>query len=340
MTYKTIFAGRLEFGSLRSYEQVIKMFQHRVENFYRSDIILKAEDIFDEASLSLNIPRFIAQAAEKPWRNTLNLLEYVAQFAVAGDLSAWMTETGKVLEHRIIEPKSDKVAVQAFLNGRKLVKESGKETEAKKALSRAIEKFARHAKAYERRGYVNYQLENYEDALYDYSKSININPGCAEPYLGRAFVHLAKDNMEAAIGDMGMAIKQSIPLQPIYWHARRLKGECHLKEENYEAAVKEFKLFLKRNFLPSNPNFKWRKRVFFNQGKALLALEMFDEAIESFNKALNTELGDEGLTDAEQLLYRGIALQKAGQSGYLKDWKAAADKGSKRAAELLDTATT
>lgn len=189
MTYKTIFSGRLEFGSPRSYEKVTKMYEHRVENFYRAEILLKGEEIFDEESHSLNVPRFITQASDKTWRNTINLLEYVAQFAVAGDLSAWMTDDGKVIKHKVVEPRSDKAAVQAFITGRKLVKEVGRETEAKKALSQAIEKFERHAKAYERRGFVNFQLENYADALYDYNKSIDINPGNPDAFLGRAFIY-------------------------------------------------------------------------------------------------------------------------------------------------------
>lgn len=336
MTYKTIFSGRLEFGSPRSYEKVTKMYEHRVENFYRSEILLKGEEIFDEESHSLNVPRFITQASDKTWRNTINLLEYVAQFAVAGDLSAWMTDEGKVINHKVVEPRSDKAAVQAFLTGRKLVKEAGRETEAKKALSQAIEKFERHAKAYERRGFVNFQLKNYTDALYDYNKSIDINPGNPDAFLGRAFVYIQQNELNKAIDDLAMAIKRSIPLQPVYWKARRLKGELHLKMDDYKAAILEFKLFTTRKFLATDSNYKWRKHAFFNYGKALLANGAYKEAVAAFNEASKLESGADDFTNAELLLHRGMALQKAGQAGYLKDWKAAADQGSKRAAELLE----
>jgi tetratricopeptide (TPR) repeat protein len=336
MTYKTIFSGRLEFGSPRSYEKVTQMYEHRVENFYRSEILLKGEEIFDEESHSLNVPRFITQASDKTWRNTINLLEYVAQFAVAGDLSAWMTDEGKVINHKVVEPKSDKAAVQAFLTGRKLVKEAGRETEAKKALSQAIEKFERHAKAYERRGFVNFQLKNYSDALYDYNKSIDINPGNPDAYLGRAFIYIHQNDLDKAIDDLNQAIKRSIPLQPIYWKARRIKGELHLRKEDYKAAILEFKLFTARKFLSTDSNYEWRKYAFFNYGKALLAAGAYKEAVNAFNEASKLESGAEDCSDAELLLHRGMALQKAGQAGYLKDWKAAADQGSKRAAELLE----
>jgi tetratricopeptide (TPR) repeat protein len=339
MTFKTIFSGHLEFGNARTYEQVIQMFEHRREAYYRADVAFKTEEVFDENTLALSIPRFITQTTEKSWRNTINLLEYISQFAVAGDLSAWAAESGQILKHQHIEPNSDKVAVQSYLKGRRLIKESGKESEAKAALSRAIEKFERHALAYERRGHVNFVLKNYEDALYDFSKSIDINPRNAEAYLGRAFVYIKKENYEAAINDLGQVIKQSIPLQPFYWKGRRIKAELHIKLEQWEAAIKELEvLFSRKQFAEDNSNFKWRRKAFFDYGKALLETKAYKEAIEAFNQALEAPAGPAKIQSAAILLHRGLALQKSGGDGFRKDWKAAADKGSKKAVELLEQA--
>ena len=95
--YKTIFSGQLEFGTPRSFEKVQKMFEHRVENYYRNDVLLKGEEVFNEEKFNLHVPRLICQSTEKSWRNTLNILEYIAQFAVAGSFQAWRTENGKML---------------------------------------------------------------------------------------------------------------------------------------------------------------------------------------------------------------------------------------------------
>lgn len=335
MTYKTIFSGRLEFGSSRSYEKVWKMYQHRVENYYKKDILLNGEEFFCEEDSSLNVPRLITQANDKSWKNTMNLLKFIAQYAIAGGMSAWMTDNGKVLKHCMIEPESDKVAVQAFIKGRELIQEQGRESEAKEALSKAIEKFERHALAYERRGFVNYQLRNFKDAEYDYSKSIDINPSNPEPYFGRAYVNLAQEDFASAILDLDKAIKRSIPLQAIYWNARRLKADCHLKLEEFDKAVFELKLFTKRRFAKEDPNVKWRKNAFFNYGLALLKLERFKEAVEAFDASIEIDHGKEVPSNADQLLYRGIALQKAGDEAFVKDLEAAANQGSERAAQLL-----
>jgi len=336
MIHKTIISGCLEFGNARNFEYVTKTYTQRAETHYRMDVLFKCEDIFVEETATLNIPRYIGQATYKSWDNTIKLLEYIAQFAVAGDLSAWMTENGQVIKQAMIEPKSEKVAVQSYLAGRELVKEEGRENEAIAALSTAIEKYERHALAYERRGYLNYKLKNYTEALEDYTKCIAINASRPEPFIGRAAVRIMQGKDGDAIGELEKAIKQSIPLQPIHWNARRLKAECHLRREEYKEAATELKFFTQRAFAADNPNFGKLRKAWFNYGKALMALNEFTEAQKAFNSALETPELKGDVTNAELLLHRGMALRQGGQSGYLRDWKAAADQGLARAAELLE----
>ncbi len=337
-TYKTIFSGRLEFGSSRSFEQVLKMYHHRNENYYRNDILLNEEEVFEETTHALDVPRFISpESSEKSWKNTINLLKYINEFAIAGNLRAWIISEGKLVEQFLIEPDSDKIAVQAYLKGRELVKCEGMEGEAKKALTKAIEKFERHALAYERRGYVNFMLKNYDDAIYDFSKSIDINPNNSEPYLGRAKIQIIKGDLKAAISDLDMTIKKSIPHQSIYWDARRLKGELHLQLKDTKAAVTELRMFTKRFFKPDDPNFKRRKNAFSNYGKALFQEEQYAESVDAFSTTIELEEDkDEPDFIAEQFFNRGLARQKVGESGFVNDFKEAAELGCKKAAELLE----
>jgi tetratricopeptide (TPR) repeat protein len=312
MNFKTIISGRLEFGNAKSFEKVFKMFQQRMETHYRTaELMIKTEEIFNEATASLDIPRLVTQSNDKSWQNTFGLLEYIAQYAVAGDIRAWMTDNGKVLKFQVLEPQSDKMAVQAFLKGRQLVKTVGMQNEAREALSAAIDKYERHALAYERRGYVNFLLKNYTDALYDYNKSIDINPNIAEPYIGRAIVKMIQQqDFRGAIADLDIAIKRSIPLQPIYWKARRLKGECHLKFGEFENAVTELKFFTGRPFNTDDSNYKWRQKAWFNYGKALQATGKYNDAAQAFDYALNIQDAEIQVAKEEIEKYREAALLK------------------------------
>lgn len=334
--FKTIISGQLEFGSARSYDKVIGLFQHRVENYYRNAVLLKDyEEIFDPEAFSITIPRMIIpDAAEKYWKNTINLLKYINDYAIAGNMRIWVIEDRALIKEVFIEPTSDKAAVQSFLKGRELIKVEGMEEQAMQALSRAISKFERHALAYERRGYVNLQLRNYKDALYDFTKSIDINPNNAEPYWGRATIKLRENDIKGALADLDMVTKKSIPHQDIHWSGRRLKGKYYLQTGEFQKAIFELKLFTSKSFDKDSPNFKYKEEALSDYGKALLEVGNFSEAINAFNKALAIE-EMQAEPKADKLLYRGIARQKAGQSGFVKDLKEAAKLGSERATEML-----
>ena len=335
MSYKVIASGHLEFGNARSFERMIQSYQQRLETYYKNDIFLRPEELWASDSTFLSIPRMTVQAAEKTWRNTVNLLESIVQFAMAGSVSLWKLDNGVMLEHVVIEPRCEKSAVQSFLLGRELISK-GKRGEAKEALNQAIEKFERHALAYERRGYVNFMLNNFEDAAYDFSKSIDINPNNPEAYVGRALVRMTKGTFPAALADLEIALKTSIPHQPIYWKARRLKGEIYLEQEEYAMAEKELRDFTNRPFKAEDPNGPWLRRAWYNYGRTLLGLSRYPEAVAAFNRSMELDSAKDHIATADQLYFRGVALQKAGQEGYSKDLYAAAEQGSERAARLLE----
>ena len=100
---KIIFKGCLEFGSEKSYQKVHKMYERRIENYYKNDVLFKEEDLFVETEACVSLPRVVVHSTNKKWKGTVNLLEYLAQFAVAGQMCGWAIENGKILEHVIIE---------------------------------------------------------------------------------------------------------------------------------------------------------------------------------------------------------------------------------------------
>jgi len=335
MFFKTIIQGRLEFGTLKSYEKVTKMFQQRLETYYKTDVIFKFEDIFHEEDLSLEIPRYVGQVTDKAFRTTTGLLGYCAQFAIAGSIRAWLINEGEIMHFETLEPASDKGAVQSFVKGRKLVKVQGKEQEAIEALSQAIEKYDRHAQAYERRAKVNFIMKNYHDALRDYNKCIGLDPTIPTAYYGRAKIHMIRKEWEEAIGNLDEAIKKSIALQTLYWKSRRLKAECHIERKEWHKAAFDLKLFTGRTFDEENPNRHWLRWANYKYGLVLMELEEFLEAMKAFDRALELPDAAESIKEAELLTCRGLAKQKAGKNGYIKDIKDAAAKGDKKAKNLL-----
>lgn len=244
---RIIISGQLEFGSDRIYEQTVEQYIHRTENFYKNVVLLKSEEIFNEESRTIDVPRKVLDATNREWLNTLKLLERIATFSIAGNLNLWRLQNGKLLEHHVLEPQTDRTTTQLFEKGRRLMDQQKTLEQAKEALSKAIENYNRHAMAYERRGFTNYQLANYEDALYDYNKSISISPFRPEPYYGRGVVYLKKmGEPTTAIDDFKNVTNLAIPHQDIYWLARALMGDALLLLGKKEEAQREFRMFLNR----------------------------------------------------------------------------------------------
>jgi tetratricopeptide (TPR) repeat protein len=335
MHNKVIVQGNFAFGKPRSYDQAKKMFHHRTEVYYKSGLLFD-EESFDDDSLTLQLPRMVVQTTDKHFKNTVDLLRYLSQFALSGKVGAWMLEEGRLVEFHMIEPSNDKAAVQSYISGKNLIHSKGNEEEAIELLTKSIEKHNEHSQAYERRGYVNMMLENKEDALYDFTKAIKIDKTNADAYLGRARVLISDVSLESAIKDLDMACKTAIAWQATYWTARRLKAECFIKMKEWKKAEFELRLFTKRAFTEDNPNYLWRKWALYQYGNVLLKLDQYDDALVAHNQALEIDEGHGQVDKAEQLIKRGIARQKSGSGGYLSDWKEAAHLGSKQAETLLE----
>ncbi|WP_235298420.1 tetratricopeptide repeat protein [Portibacter marinus] len=334
MWIKSIIQGRLEFGNAKSYEKVVKMFNYRTENYHKNDILFKEEEIFFEDGFYMDLKRFVGQVTQKSFKNTMDLLGYCAQFAISGSIDGWLTDTGTVLAHSHVEPKSDKAVVQYFQKGKKLVKSEGEQQEAIKHLTKAIEKYNRHAQAYERRAKVNFILKKYHDALRDYNKSIGIDDTNPAAYYGRGKVHMINENWKEAAADFDMATKKSIALQSIYWKARRLKADCHIKLKEYKKAAFDLKLFSNRSFEEDSPNLKWMSAVQFKYGKVLVELEEYEEAIKAFNASIAERSKLDEIPEKEKYFYRGLAKKKAGKNGSIKDIKMAKELGFDNAEKL------
>ncbi|MBK6390561.1 MAG: tetratricopeptide repeat protein [Saprospiraceae bacterium] len=338
--HKSIFQGRLEFGIGKNIEKALQMYQIRAEQYYRNEILFKPEQIFCIDEGYIDIPRVVMQASDKYFANTINLLDYIAQFASAGSLGGWLIDAGKVLRHKMVEPMSDKIAVREYIRGKKRIGTKGKEKEAIEALNLAIERYERHSQAYEKRGYVNFTLKNFHDALADFNKSIKFDEHNALAYFGRAQVFLVEKDTKKALADLGSTILKSLALQTVHWQARYQKGELHFNAKQYKEAAFELKLFCDRTFDSSDINYTKKREAAYMYARILMAQEHYEEAASRFNIALAAIEADSKsakFTKADVLYQRGLSKKLAGKNGFMADIKEAATLGNKEAIKMLQT---
>ena len=336
MFYKSIIQGRLSFGTQKSYDKVVKMFEYRTETYYKGDVTLKLEDVFNPSDLSLNIPRYVGNASEKSFKNTVDLLAYCSQFAIAGAMQAWMIHEGKLKHYATVEPDSDRSVVQQFKKGEKFFREGSKNTEAHEAFSKTIESYEKHGQAYERRGWVNLRLRHYSDALYDFNKAISLDDSIAFAYYGKGIITSNEGNMEEAIDNFDKTIKKSVALESVHWRARLRKAECLIEIEDWEKAAFELKFFTKRAFSPDDSNFRRKPKGYALYGKVLVEMNEYEEGLINLEKALEEASEDaKEINKPETLYYRGIAKKNLGKKDNVVDIKAAADLGYEKAQALM-----
>ena len=336
--FKLIFKGSLDFGKEKSYETAKTLFLSKVEQVYKSDMLFLLEESFCDETMTMVVPQLYYLNTDKAFKATTSLLKLMAEYSIAGCIYAWMVDSGSVLKMEIIEPVGQKEAVQEYLRGRTLISTRGKEEEAASALTRAIEKYAKHALAYERRGITNYYLKNYKDAFYDFSKSIDINPSNGDPYYGRAKIRIINGELDKAIEDFSSAINRTVPLLAIYHRAFFNRGECYYQLGKFAEAEKDLAFYLNRKHHFDADTKSKDTRAFQILGTIQLEKNEFVSAIESFTKAIMSKPADVAKLkhiERDALYARGYAKYKAGKKEYMPDLKAAAELGSTSALEFL-----
>ena len=330
MFYKSIIQGRLTFGTRKSYDKVVKMYEYRTETYYKNDILLEKEDIFSDELMVLTVPRFVGNATDKGFKNTISLLHYCAQFAVAGAMQAWMIEEGQVLNQAEIAPDSDRAVVQQFNKGDILFKEGGKEEEAIEAFNKTIERYNMHAQAYERRGWTNMHLHHFQRALDDFNKSISLDDSIAYAYYGKAIIKHNEHNLTEAIANYELALKKSVALQPLYWKARLRKAECHIELGQWDKAHFDLKFFHKRKFKEGDTNRLRKPRGASMFGRVLYEMGEHKEAVLILTEALEFDIPDaKGFNKSETYYYRGMAKKALRKRDHKIDLAKAEELGYK-----------
>lgn len=333
--HKCIFQGKLNFKSARSLAKALDQYDNRAEVFFKNEIVFKSEDIFDMEENSIDITRKVVNIPTKVWRNTLDLFDYVRQFALSGEIECWIVESGNIIEYERFEPVGDKAVIINYRDGKALSQEEGKEEEAIEVLTKVIDRYERHSQAYERRGSVNFKMKKYEDARYDFDKSIRLDNHNARAWYGRGLLNMTEGKFEEAREDFDMCAKHSLAVEPLFWKARRKKTQSLIELEQWEEAVKELNLLVRRKFKTNDPNYKYIPEIHTMYVKTLINMGEEHEALEFIENNLNESKDQAPQRVRSWMTDRGVVKKRLGASDFKKDWEEAAALGEPRANQLL-----
>ena len=158
------------------------------------------------------------------------------------------------------------------------------ELAGKFAEDEGIKKEAREnlAVTYNNRGVAYHELKQYERAIEDFSKAIELNPNLADGYYNRGFTYHELKQYERAIEDYNKAIELNPKYAVAYNNRRNAYGE--IKE--HERAIEDY-----NKAIELNPKYAV---AYNNRGNAYHELKQYERAIEDYNKAieLNPNLAD------------------------------------------------
>ena len=141
--------------------------------------------------------------------------------------------------------------------------------------TRAIQLNPSFAEAYNNRGTVYSQKGDYRHAIVDISKAIELNPNFADAYSNRGLFHSLKGDYVRAIVDLDKAME----LNPNYATAYNNRGLTYYNQGDLNHAIEDY-----TKAIELNPNFAEaynnRGLTYYNQGDLNHAIEDYTKAIE------------------------------------------------------------
>jgi tetratricopeptide (TPR) repeat protein len=140
--------------------------------------------------------------------------------------------------------------------------------------NRAIELNPKLVEAYTNRGALYADLQQYEQALADYNRAIELNPQFVGAYAGRGLTYHDLQQYEAALADFNRAIE----LDPKYAAAYSNRGLTYQDLQQYQAALADYD-----QAIELNPGLT---KAYRNRATTYKALQRYDEALADYNRAI------------------------------------------------------
>jgi serine/threonine protein kinase/regulator of sirC expression with transglutaminase-like and TPR domain len=133
------------------------------------------------------------------------------------------------------------------------------------------------ASDYNNRGLTYHNLQQYEAALVEYNRAIDLDPTIALVYNNRGATHRALKEYRAALADYSRAIE----LDPTDAQAYSNRGATYAELRQYPAAMADF-----ARALEQGPTFA---QAFHNRGLAYAELGQYEAALADYSRALDAD---------------------------------------------------
>jgi tetratricopeptide (TPR) repeat protein len=146
------------------------------------------------------------------------------------------------------------------------------------------------------RGNSYFKKGDYDRAITEYNKAIEINPKYAWAYNSRGVAYSAKGQYDHGIADFNRAIE----INPKYANAHRNRGCAYRAKGQYDHAIADY-----NKAIEIKPKF-WA--AYYNRGIAYRAKGQYDNAIADYNKAI--EINPRSVDAYNN---RGVAYSAKGQ---------------------------
>ena len=130
---------------------------------------------------------------------------------------------------------------------------------------RAIELDPKNPKAYHHRGITKYKLGKYEEAINDFDKTIELNPKSTRAYNNRAIAKGELGKHEEAIKDYDKAIE----LDPDYSYAYNNRGSAKDELGEYKEAIIDYNEAIESD--PNNPSYFHNRAITVGKLRAEIA---------------------------------------------------------------------
>jgi tetratricopeptide (TPR) repeat protein len=214
----------------------------------------------------------------------------------------------------VINRKIEGKAVTHFFKG-VVFGNTGQYDQAISELNKAIEMNPKFAEAYLNRGIVYAQAKGeYDQAISDFSKAIEIDPGDADAHLNRGLAYtISKGQYDQAFADFNRAIG----IDPKLPMAYRNRGLAYRVKGQHDQAVVDFNKAIEINPKDSI--------AYINRGLVYQGKGQYDQAISDFNKAIEINP-----MDAEAYKNRGFVymVKLENREKACSDWKRACELGN------------